>query len=241
MANTVKIEIKETVDELKELIKQSDNTKVKERLQVLYLLKSGQVTTLKTLSQLLLLDTSTLYRWLKQYREGGISKLLDIYEPPGKSSTIPANIIEKLKEKLTDPLGFNSYKEIQDWLKSEHNVSVGYFVVYRVVRRLLKAKPKVPRPSSSKQDKAAVQRFKQDLAKKINLAATLWSWRTGEYKPPRTIRFWCQDEARVGLKTVVGRVITLRGVKPIRKVQWPRQAFYIYGLFEPETGESFSA
>lgn len=34
-------------------------------------------------------------------------------------------------------------------------------------------------------------------------------------------------------------MITLRGVKPIKKVQWPRQAFYIYGLFEPETGDSF--
>ena len=239
MANTVKIEIKETIDELKKLIKQSDDIKVKERLQVLYLLKSGQVTTLKALSQFLVKDTSTLFRWLKQYKKGGLAKLLTIYKPSGKPSSIPANIIENLQQKLQEPTGFNSYQKIQEWLKNEHQLDVGYFVVYRVVRRLLKAKPKVPRPTSSKQDKAAVQRFKQDLANKINLAATLWSWRTGEFKPPKSIRFWCQDEARVGLKTVVGRVITLRGVKPIRKVQWPRQAFYIYGMFEPETGESF--
>lgn len=37
----------------------------------------------------------------------------------------------------------------------------------------------------------------------------------------------------------MGRVITLKGVKPIGKVKWVRQAFYIYGLFESETGESF--
>ena len=47
MANTVKVEIKETVDELKELINQCDNIKIKERLQVLYFFKSGQVTTWK--------------------------------------------------------------------------------------------------------------------------------------------------------------------------------------------------
>ena len=41
------------------------------------------------------------------------------------------------------------------------------------------------------------------------------------------------------MKTVVGRVITLKGVKPIGRVKWVRQAFYIYGLFEPETGENF--
>ncbi len=239
MANTVKVEIKETVDELEELIKQTYDIKIKERLQALYFLKSGQITTLKALAKILLKDTSTLYRWLKQYKDGGLPKFLDIYEPKGKSSSIPADVIEKLRERLKDPLGFNSYQEIQDWLKNEHQIEVGYFVVYRVARRLLQAKPKVPRPRSSKQDEVAVKRFKRDLANKINLAATLWSWKSGEFKPPRTIRFWCQDEARVGLKTGAGRVITLRGVKPIKEVQWPRQSFYIYGLFEPETGESF--
>lgn len=173
MANYVKIEIKETVDELKELIKQADEIKVKERLQVLYLLKSGHATTLKALSNILLLDTSTLYRWLKQYKKGGLDKLLDIYEPKGKPSSIPSDIIEKLQQKLQEQTGFNTYREIQEFLENEHKISVGYFVVYRVVRQLLKAKPKVPRPTSSKQDKAAVQRFKQDLANKINLAATM--------------------------------------------------------------------
>ena len=108
MANKVKLEIKETVDELKELIRDSDNIQVKERLQVLYLLKSGQVTTLKEASKILLKDISTVSRWVKWDREGGLTKLVNIYQPQGKPCSIPALIVEKLKERLADPKGFQS-------------------------------------------------------------------------------------------------------------------------------------
>jgi hypothetical protein len=50
------------------------------------------------------------------------------------------------------------------------------------------------------------------------------------------VRFWCGDETRIGLKTMTGRKITARGVKPKGKVQWKFQATYIYGIVEPKTG-----
>lgn len=53
------------------------------------------------------------------------------------------------------------------------------------------------------------------------------------------IRYWCQDESRLGLKTETRRVITAKGVKPRMPVQWQRHAFYLYGIVEPKTGESF--
>ena len=51
------------------------------------------------------------------------------------------------------------------------------------------------------------------------------------------VRFFCSDETRIGLKTISGRKITARGVKPIGQVQWKFQATYIYGVVEPKTGE----
>ena len=51
------------------------------------------------------------------------------------------------------------------------------------------------------------------------------------------VRFLYEDETRIGLKTISGRKITARGVKPIGKVQWKFQATYIYGVVEPKTGE----
>ncbi|ACK72236.1 putative transposase [Gloeothece citriformis PCC 7424] len=35
------------------------------------------------------------------------------------------------------------------------------------------------------------------------------------------------------------RIITLKGVKPQGQVSWQRKSFYLYGLVEPVTGESF--
>jgi len=53
------------------------------------------------------------------------------------------------------------------------------------------------------------------------------------------VRLFCQDETRIGLKTISGRKITARGIKPKGKVQWQFKATYIYGIVEPSTGESF--
>lgn len=53
------------------------------------------------------------------------------------------------------------------------------------------------------------------------------------------MRYLCQDQTRIGLKTETGRVITARGVKPIVSVQWPRQAFWLYGVVEPFAGWHF--
>jgi transposase len=53
------------------------------------------------------------------------------------------------------------------------------------------------------------------------------------------IRFLCEDETRLGLKTISGRKITAKGVKPYGKVQGQFQATYIYGVVEPKTGEHF--
>ncbi len=53
------------------------------------------------------------------------------------------------------------------------------------------------------------------------------------------IRYFAQDESRFGLKTVVGRLITALGIKPLGTWQWQFQAFWLYGAVEPATGERF--
>ena len=53
----------------------------------------------------------------------------------------------------------------------------------------------------------------------------------------KQVRYWCQDESRLGLKTITGRTITLKGVKPEGIVGWQRKSFYLYGVVEPATVE----
>ena len=58
-------------------------------------------------------------------------------------------------------------------------------------------------------------------------------------KVGQRIRYLCQDETRLGLKTRPGRLITACGVKPVGQMQWQRGCFWLYGVVEPLTGFSF--
>ena len=53
------------------------------------------------------------------------------------------------------------------------------------------------------------------------------------------MRYFVQDESRFGLKTLIGRLLTACGIKPIGEWQWLFKAFWLYGAVEPATGESF--
>ena len=58
-------------------------------------------------------------------------------------------------------------------------------------------------------------------------------------QPGVRIRYLCQDETRLGLKTLVTRLITACGVKPVGISQWLRENFWLYGVVEPLSGFSF--
>lgn len=53
------------------------------------------------------------------------------------------------------------------------------------------------------------------------------------------MRLWYMDESRFGLKSVLRRRITLKGIKPVGKVQHRFENLYLYGAVEPQHGDSF--
>jgi hypothetical protein len=53
------------------------------------------------------------------------------------------------------------------------------------------------------------------------------------------LRYICQDETRLGLKSETGKVIMAFGVKPIAPVLWKRDNFWLYGVVEPLSGWHF--
>jgi hypothetical protein len=72
-----------------------------------------------------------------------------------------------------------------------------------------------------------------------NLASDIELLRLFDQKNERPMRYFVQDESRFGLHTLVGRILTACGMKPIGKWQWLFKAFWLYGAVEPATGESF--
>lgn len=142
MARTLKLEIKESSEELKTLLDKQTSVQTKERLQALYLLKTGTITTLQELSSVLVRDTSTIYRWFQKYKKDGLDGLLKQYKSPGKKPAIPPEAMKRLEQRLQETEGFKSYGDIQTWLLEECGVEVGYHVVYRAVHNKIKTKTK---------------------------------------------------------------------------------------------------
>ncbi|MGV0108300.1 helix-turn-helix domain-containing protein [Nostoc sp. DSM 114160] len=148
MSGPFQIEISESLEELEKALKHSTTASSKERLQMLYWLKSSQVSSRRSLAERLGRDEATITRWVRKYKDEGTRGLLEVKHAPGKAPSISGSDLERLKKRLQEPSGFQSYGQIQQWLKSELGLSLAYKTVYEVVRNRLGAP--VESTSSSK-------------------------------------------------------------------------------------------
>ena len=82
MSRPFQVEIVESCEVLEKAFKSARTASSKERLQMLYLLKSGQVSSRKELASLLGRDQATITRWLRKYKEQGLKSLLEVKSPP---------------------------------------------------------------------------------------------------------------------------------------------------------------
>ena len=165
MARRLQLEISELAEYLEKSLKQARTGSQKERLQMLWWLKTGQVRQHQELSQRLGRSPATITRWLSLYRHGGLSALLTIKTAPGAVPKIQGAALEQLKLRLQSETGFGSYREIVEWLAQEHQLIVKYSTLHRFVREKLKADLKVPRPVSLRQDPKAIPTFKKTCRK----------------------------------------------------------------------------
>ena len=100
MARPFNLEISESTEYLSKSLKNARTAIEKERLQMIWWLKTGQVTQHKELSRILGRDASTVTRWLQKYRQGGLAKLLSVNVAPGAMPKIQGEVLSRLKEKL---------------------------------------------------------------------------------------------------------------------------------------------
>ncbi|CBN54522.1 MULTISPECIES: helix-turn-helix domain-containing protein [Kamptonema] len=147
MARQLILAIAESAESLEQQLKTSRTASQKERLQMLWWLKTGQVTEHQILAERLGRDGSTVTRWLQKYRKGGLCELLAIKSAPGKSRHLSPDAIAGLQERLKQEPGFKSYGEIVEWLNQTYELKLKYPTVYHWVHYRLKAKLKVPRPN----------------------------------------------------------------------------------------------
>src|SRR5918992_1432684 len=142
--------IHEAVAALKERLQHERHGHKKPRVQMLYLLASGQAQTRQDVARLLGVHRNTISRWLALYAAGGLEALLAIYIPAGKWVSLAPAVLAGLEQALQHPEGFASSEALRQWLRRTHGVDVKYKPLYTMVRTRFKAKLKVPRPSHTK-------------------------------------------------------------------------------------------
>lgn len=163
MAGVLKLEIHESVEDLKQLMQEQTEPAARAKIQVLWWVKSGQVTSLDEAADLSGYHRVTLSRWFSQYRKGGIDALLEVGQRTGRPRALPSEIVEELRRELQDPEGFNGYTEVQRWLYAVHGMKVPYKTVHQTVRYHLKSKLKRGRPVSERQEPGAVEEFQKNF------------------------------------------------------------------------------
>lgn len=93
--------IAESVDELSQLERQLRGRPTAPRIQLLRLLKSGQVTNLGAASGLLGYHARTCARWWGDYRRGGLEQLLDYGTAPGRQPLMTEEAWQGLEAAMT--------------------------------------------------------------------------------------------------------------------------------------------
>ena len=132
MSGRPHIKITESVESLREILKQQKRILAYNKVQMLYLFQSKRVTTVREVSAVLGKSEATIHRWLSQYKEGGLENLLKNRQVFGRPKKFSVEVAATLQQELRDREGFQSYKEVHLWLWLIKGIASSYQAVYTV-------------------------------------------------------------------------------------------------------------
>jgi transposase len=167
MANSLFIPVKESVQELKALLKKSIPF-LKPRIQLLLAMKKNgdNPTSKRALMEQTGLCSYSVQKWRSLYAKGGVQLLLVHNKTGFKKSIIDPKTKMKLEEKLNDPEnGLRGYKELLEWVITEFKSEISYNTLYKFCRKNFGTKIKVARKYHAKKDEEAVNSFKKTSVK----------------------------------------------------------------------------
>jgi transposase len=142
--------ITDHTDDLKHRLQREHDGHKKPRLQMVYLLATGQAPTRQEVAHLLGVHRHTIGRWVALYAAGGLDALLATYVPAGKPVSLAPAVLASLAQARHGREGFASYEALRQWVRQTQGVEVKYKTLYGIVRTRFRAKLKVPRPSHTK-------------------------------------------------------------------------------------------
>ena len=111
--------ILESEEELLDMIRKEQRGRFRDRLRLLWLLKTGMAESMTRAAELCGITYHTAAEWLRRYEKGGISELLCLKTVPGRRRAISGEVLGDLEKRLSEPKGFRSYDEIRMWLMDD--------------------------------------------------------------------------------------------------------------------------
>lgn len=140
--------IVETVDELRKREKLEQNARLRLRVQLLRLLKSQEVMSIKEASRVCGITAKHGYDLWKKYRNEGLRQYVRLNWKPRRSK-LSDEQQRRLLERVSTANGFGSQAEARRYVAEEFAVSYTQGGVSLLFSRL-KIKAKVPRPRNKK-------------------------------------------------------------------------------------------
>jgi transposase len=143
--------IHETADDLRDQLEHEQDARLRTRLHLLLLIRSGQVESRTNAAKHLVVHRNSVRNWLEAYKRGGLKELLrtGTTGPRPEQKTLPPNVFEALRERV-EREGFSGYTGAQEWLLKEFGLRVPYRTVHGLIRERLGARLERARPRHQK-------------------------------------------------------------------------------------------
>lgn len=199
---------------------QCDKVGDQQRLLAMRLACSGELTA-EQIAEQVGISRRQFFNWLKALKDDGVAGLLRREHGGGAKPQIKGRILEEFQAGLKSGR-WKRAKEIQHWLRSQHQVKLGLKGVYYWLGKL-GGVLKVPRKTHAKKDAAQGVEFQQTLCDKLKNLSVAGG------KP---VRIWVIDEHRYGLIPVVRKCWTLKGLRPTAPYQTKYEWGYLYSALE---------
>jgi transposase len=197
----------------------------RERLLAMRLAHQGD-QTLKQIGAILKRGRSTIARWLRAYREGGIQKLLHRGHG-GRKASLSHSDQEAMIEELYSGRRKRA-KDMQMWLQEERDIDLKLGGVYYWLYKL-KGSWKVPRPRHKDQDPDEVEAFKKEIVSRLEAL---------DVPEGQAVHVWVEDEHRYGLISVIRRCWTIKGHRVTAPRQMKYEWSYVYAAADIVTGNA---
>lgn len=201
----------------------------KQRLLAIKLAALGEHTGTE-IGDLCSLSRASVFALVKAVREGGLEAISERNpggRPEGWRKGVPPEVMKQFETKLAA----HEFVTLQDavrWLEQKHGIKASYNRVWYWAKKL-GGVLKVPRPSHSKKDPKAAQSFREELSDKFEALALPQGCKA---------KVWVMDEARFGLHTMLRKLWSLRGTRPVIPSQTKYEWDYLYGALEVTRGEA---